>query len=223
MYNFRRDYGIAMLEEKKPVFWKLQMKWGEEYEGNSFGSTCRKIRDELKLNPHGYVNENHIRVHGRGTSATRLHENDDTEEETDRDDEEDAGDDGMPDIGSGPLKPQKGPATSTSAPFGAAPMKLNKNTKLNPHTLAPEDRVFSNQGHLQLPYYAVLHLDQPDQTGDQRKLSLHVCIHCLSGTTDGGFEVDINPKDRSQMIFQDQMGESGKIFFGQESTSGLRK
>jgi hypothetical protein len=25
------------------------------------------------------------------------------------------------------------------------------------------------------------------------------------------------------MIFQDQMGESGKIFFGQESTSGLRK
>jgi hypothetical protein len=38
MYNFRRDYGIAILEEKKPVFRKLQMKWGEEYEGNSFGT-----------------------------------------------------------------------------------------------------------------------------------------------------------------------------------------
>eukprot|EP00979_Chaetoceros_neogracilis_P004735 scaffold822_cov169-Chaetoceros_neogracile.AAC.1 len=53
MYKFRADYGIARVEKEKPVFWQLQMKWGNEYEGNSFGTACRKIRDELRSNPHG--------------------------------------------------------------------------------------------------------------------------------------------------------------------------
>jgi hypothetical protein len=52
-YEILREYMYKFREKEKPVFWKLQMKWGNEYEGNSFGTACRKIRDELRSNPHG--------------------------------------------------------------------------------------------------------------------------------------------------------------------------
>jgi len=220
LYKFRGDHGIEKTRTEKPVSFKAKFTWGTDYDTNSFGAAVRRIKAELENNPHGYVNEQDVQVHGRGTSARRLHENDSSSDSNNSICSDD-GDSSSPqrdpsyDIGSGSLK-QKDAFTSTPAPFGT--IRKKKNT-LDPQNLAPEHRVFSNEGQMMLPFYAVLHLDQPEQAGDQRKLALHVCIHCLSGTTDGGFEIDINAKDRSQIIFQDQMGEAGKIFFGQESVA----